>query len=256
MITNDLFSPALLHAMAIFIVALTVVQIAAYAGLIALAARQTTIATRTQFAVPLIVAALLAAWLGWAMLAVREPVVTPEPPPTGVQNVGLLLKMGAFFSLGIAALFSSKSMRAICAAIPPAWLIGVQIYRVAGVMFLWPFLAFNALPTSFALLAGIGDILIGVAAPFVVLALLRKQPRARSYAVAWNYFGILDFFVAVTAAVLSQSTNISHFPLVIVPLFIVPVGLLAHICSLRNLGFTRDLVPEGKIANLNVRVGA
>jgi hypothetical protein len=240
MITNDLLSPALLHATAVFIIALTVLQIAAYTGVIALVARRTALTQRTQFAVPLLMAALLASWLGWAVLAVREPVVTPEPPSTGVQNLELLLKMGVFVSLGIVALFSSKSLRALYAATPPAWLIGVQIYRVAGVMFLWPFLAAGALPTTFALFAGIGDILTGLAAPFVVLALARNHPRAHARAVVWNYFGILDFLVAVTAAVLSGSTNIGHFPLVIVQLFIVPVGILAHIYSLRNLAATRN----------------
>ena len=250
MITNDLLSPALLHAMAVFIVALTVLQVAAYTGVIALVARRTPLTLRGQIAVPLLVAALLAAWLAWAVLAVPEPVVTPEPPSTGVENVELLAKMGIFFFLGVVALFSLKSLRALCTATPPAWLIGVQIYRVAGVMFLWPFLASGALPTSFALIAGSGDILVGLAAPLVVLALIRNHPRAHARAVAWNYFGILDFVVAVTAAVLSGSTNIGRFPLVIVPVFIVPVGILAHIYSLRNLAATRSPASQEKMAKL------
>lgn len=251
MISNDLLSPALLHALAVFIVALTVLQIAAYTGVIARVAQHTALTPRAQFAVPLLIAASLAAWLGWVVLAVGEPVVAPEPPSTGVQNVALLLKMGVFFSLGVAALFFSKSLRALYFSTPPAWLIGVQIYRVAGVMFLWPFWASGALPTTFALIAGSGDILVGLAAPFVVIALVRNRPRAHSRAVAWNYFGILDFVVAVTAAVLSGSTNIGHFPLVIVQLFVVPVGILLHIYSLRNLAATRNLSSEKKTAKLN-----
>jgi hypothetical protein len=213
---------------------------------IALAARRTALAPRAQFALPLTVAGLLAAWLAWAALAVQQPVVTPEPPLVAADlNLALLLKMGVFFSLGIAALILSKSLRAVYRATPPAWLIGVQIYRVAGVMFLWPFLAYGALPISFAMIAGVGDILAGLAAPLVVLALIRKQPRAHAYAVAWNYFGILDFVFAVAAAVLSRSTNIGHFPLVIVQVFIVPLGLLAHITSLLNLSASRASVAVG-----------
>jgi hypothetical protein len=249
---NNLLSPALLHAMAIFIVTLTVVQVAAYTGVIALAARRTALAPRAQFALPLMVAGFLAAWLAWAALAVQQPVVTPEPPPIAADlNLALLLKMGVFFSLGVAALTLSKSLRAVYAATPPAWLIGVQIYRVAGLMFLWPFLAYRALPTSFATIAGVGDMLVGLAALPVVLALIRKQPRAHAYAVAWNYLGILDFVSAVTAAVLSGSTNIGHFPLVIVQVFIVPLGILAHITSLLNLSATRGSVPVGGTPILN-----
>jgi len=237
--TNDLLAPPLLHGIAVFIVALTVLQVAAYTGVAALVAPKTPLPPRAQITVPVLIGAALAAWLGWAALAVREPVITPEPPSTGVQNVELLVKMGVFFFLAVVALFSSKALRALNTATPPAWLIGVQIYRVAGVMFLWPFLASGALPTSFAVIAGVGDILTGVAAPFVVLGFLRHHPRARARAVAWNYFGILDFIVAVTAAVLSGSTNIGRFPLVIVQVFIVPVGILAHIYSLRNLAAMR-----------------
>src|SRR5205814_6499009 len=128
---------------------------------------------RAQFSLPPAVAVLPAGWPAWAALAVQQPVVTPEPPPIAADlNPALLLKMGVFFSLGVAALILSKSLRVVYSATPSAWLIGVQIYRVAGVMFLWPFLAYGALPTSFAMIAGVGDILTGLAAPFVVLALI------------------------------------------------------------------------------------
>src|SRR5258708_24534468 len=112
MTTNDLLSPALLHAMAVFIVALTVLQVAAYSGVIALVAQRTPLTQRTQFAVPLLIAASLAAWLGWVVLAVHEPVATPVPTSSGVQNLGLLLEIGVFFSLRIFAVFFSNSLRA------------------------------------------------------------------------------------------------------------------------------------------------
>src|SRR5258708_4417145 len=253
MATNESLSPALLHAMSILIVTICVLQIAAFSGVITLVARNAALTSRAKFGVPLLIAASLAAWFGWAVLAVHEPVVAPEPPSAGVGNFEFLIKMSFFFVIGIAALFSSKSMRALYAATPPAWLIGVQVYRVAGVMFLWPFLASGALPTTFALFAGIGDIITGFAAVFVVLALVRNHPRARASAVAWNYFGIVDFVAAVAAAVLSRSTNIGHFPLVVVQLFIVPLGILAHIFSLRNLTATLDSPPELNPVNLRAK---
>ena len=56
----------------------------------------------------------------------------------------------------------------------------------------------------------------------------------------WNYFGILDLVVATMTAVLSHSTNVGRFPIVIVPLFLgPPLGILTHIYSLRNLSLTR-----------------
>ncbi len=245
--TSILLSPDLLHFTSVLIVAVGALMIAAQACMLALAARRTALAPFTQFAAPLLGAALLAVWFGWAVLAVREPIVVPEPPPIAqgvtqrvVQRPELLLEMAAMVTLGLVVIFGSKTVRTLNAATPPAWLIGVQTYRVIGVMFLWPFLAAGALPAGFALPAGIGDVLTGLAAPFVARAVARNHPSARAWAVRWNWFGILDLVVAVAAAVLTQTTNISRFPLVIVPLFLgPPLGILTHLYSLRNLAATQ-----------------
>jgi hypothetical protein len=241
--SNDVLSPFLLNAMAILIVAMGVLMVATHTSLLALAARRTTLAPRAQFAVPLFAAALLAGWLGWAVLAVPARVITPEPlalPGQVVQNPGLLIEMTVFVVLGLVVIVSSKTMRALAAATPAAWPIAVQVYRVLGVIFLWPFLAGGALPTLFATCAGIGDVGTGLAAPFVAWAVARNRPGARTWAVAWNWFGILDLVVATTTAVVSHSTNVSRFPLVIVPLFLgPPLGILTHFYSLRNLALTR-----------------
>lgn len=244
MINDTLLSPSLLNAMAILIVTIGVLMVATHTALLALAARRTTLPERTQWIAPLLAAALLAGWLGWAVLAAPERVITPEPlslPGQVVQNPRLLIEMTVFLALGIAVIFGSKTMRTLNAATPPAWLIGVQVYRVVGVIFLWPFLAGGALPSLFALCAGIGDVLTGLAAPFVALALARHRPGAQAWAVRWNYFGILDLVVATTTAVLAHSTNVGRFPLVVVPLFLgPPLGILTHLYSLRNLAQTRS----------------
>jgi len=247
--TPSYLPPALLNAMAIFIVATAVLMIAANTSLLALTARRTTLDSRTQLLVPLFAAGLLAVWLGWALLAVPERVLTPEPlalPGQVLQTPGLLIEMAAFVTLGVVALFASKTMRVLNDATRPEWLIGLQVYRVAGAMFLWPFLAGNAVPALFALPAGIGDVLTGITAPFVALAVARDRPGAHAWAVVWNCFGILDLIVATLTAVLSHSTNIGRFPLVIVPLFLgPPLGILTHIYSLRNLAATRAAKPAG-----------
>ena len=243
MTNNTLLSPALLDAVAILIVAVSVLMVAVHTTILAVTARRTTLSPRTQFLAPLLAGGLLAGWLGWAVLAVSERVLTPEPlAPAGqvLANPALLIEMAAFVTLGVVVLFASKTMRVLNTATPPAWLIGLQVYRVAGVIFLWPFLAGGTLPSLFALCAGIGDVLTGIAAPFVALSVARNRPGAHTRAVLWNYFGILDLVVAVLTAVLAHSTNVARFPIVIVPLFLgPPLGILAHIYSLRNLAVTR-----------------
>jgi hypothetical protein len=245
---NNSLSPNLLHGIGIVIVSLGALMVAVLTSILALAARRTGMAASAQFVAPLIAAALLGTWFGWAVLAVQEPVIVPEPTPSvklAVQQPALLLAMTAMLLAGIMLLFASKTMRAVNAATPPEWPIAAETYRVAGVMFLWPFLAAGALPARFALPAGIGDFLTGIAAPVVALAVARNRPNARVWAVAWNCFGILDLIVAPVAAVLSHTTNIARFPTVIVPLFLgPPLGILTHVYSLRNLAVTRRRVRE------------
>jgi len=121
-------------------------------------------------------------------------------------------------------------MRTLNAAMPPWWLIAVQTYRVAGAMFIWPFMTAGELPAGFALPAGIGDFLTGLAAPFVAAAVATNRPGARAWAVAWNWFGLIDLIAAPTAAVLTQARVVSIYPLGLVPLFLgPPLGILTHI---------------------------
>jgi hypothetical protein len=243
---STLLSPGLLEAVSVFVAGLTILMVAVQSGIFAFAARRAEISPLARVLAPFLTAALLAAWAGWAIVVVKNPVVVPAPPPVGgqaVQAPGLLSTIAAMVALGISVLFTSKTVRAINAATPPAWLIGVQLYRVAGAMFLWPFLAAGAVPAGFAWPAGIGDVITGIAAPFVALAVAQDRPGARARAVAWNCFGMLDLIVATAAAVLTQTTNIDHFPLVVVPLFLgPPLGILTHVYSLRNLAATRTRV--------------
>jgi hypothetical protein len=247
-----LLSPGLLDAASVFLVGMSILMVAVHSGIFTLAAQRAGISALAQKLAPLLATVLLSAWAGWAIVAVKTPVLAPEPMPIDgqvVQAPGLLLTMAVMVALGIAVLFTSKTVRAINAATPPAWLIGAQLYRVAGAVFLWPFLAAGAIPSGFAWPAGVGDVLTGIAAPFVALAVARKRPGARAWAVGWNLFGILDLIVAPVAAVLTQSTNIGHFPLVVVPLFLgPPLGILTHVYSLRNLAVTRNRVETGEVA--------
>src|SRR2546427_175331 len=82
--------------------------------------------------------------------------------------------------------------------------------------------------------AGLGDIAVGVAAPWVARAVSRAGRAARRTAVLWNLLGILDLVVAVSLGVLTTpgpqqvfahaqpNLAITAFPLVLVPAFAVP----------------------------------
>jgi len=112
--------------------------------------------------------------------------------------------------------------------------------RVVGVVFLIV-MAQGHLPAAFALPAGLGDIAIGVAAPFVARRLARGTGRAG--AVRFNVLGILDLIVAgIMGFLLVGLVEVtpSTAPLTLLPLALiltvpVPLAVALHIVSLRRL---------------------
>jgi hypothetical protein len=126
-------------------------------------------------------------------------------------------------------------------------------FRVAGVVFLIV-MAQGHLPAAFALPAGLGDIAIGLAAPFVARRLARAPRRAAviTEAARFNLLGILDLVVAVSLGVLlgppwllggTPSTEaLSLLPLALIPTAAVPLAIALHIVSLRRLGAAVDRV--------------
>ena len=72
-------------------------------------------------------------------------------------------------------IWRSPRLARIIDAVPQHWLVGVQLYRTLGVIFLILYAA-GKLPGLFAWPAGLGDVLVGVLAPVVAIA-YRRGPR-------------------------------------------------------------------------------
>jgi hypothetical protein len=159
--------------------------------------------------------------------------------------------------VGIVSLFLLKSLRQVNGAMPTTWLIWAQAYRVAGFMFLYPYLYYGIVPAGFAIPAAVGDFLAGICTPFVALAIARRRPHAVMWATAWNLFGILDLIAAPVAALLSRAGVINLYPLTLVPLFIgPPMGILAHVYSIRNLRGAASFVASGGASTSLERPGS
>ena len=157
-------------------------------------------------------------------------------------------------------IWRSPTIARIIDATPQHWLVGVQLYRALGAIFLILY-ATGKLPGLFAWPAGLGDVLVGVLAPVVAIAYARGPRENADLVSAWNFFGLADLVVAVgtgfvTAPSFLQlfafnlpSELISRFPLVLIPVFLVPVSVLLHLASLAKLHRTsaRESAP-GRIA--------
>jgi hypothetical protein len=121
-----------------------------------------------------------------------------------------------------------------------SWLVGVQVYRVLGVIFLVLY-AGGHLPGVFALPAGVGDTLVGILAPFVAASFARSAEGSERRVRIWNLLGIADLVIAVTLGFLTSpspfqvaafdrpSALIAMFPLSLIPVFAVPLSILLHI---------------------------
>ncbi len=162
------------------------------------------------------------------------------PPLIGVAIIAPIV-------IGAIVLFALPGFMERVRRIPLQWLVAVQVYRVAGVLFLIAY-AQGDLPAEFALPAGIGDILVGLAAPFVAHKLAKQGPeRARGAVLAWAWLGIFDLVVAVTCGFLTApsvfqqlaldapNSEITSYPFVLIPVFAVPASVLLHVYVIARL---------------------
>jgi hypothetical protein len=122
--------------------------------------------------------------------------------------------------------------------------VAAQSFRVVGAVFLI-LLATGDLPAVFALPAGLGDVAVGVAAPFVARRLARDP--GWSGAVAFNWLGLLDLVVAVGVGFLAapgplqvidvspSTVPLTVLPLTLIPTVGVPLAAALHLLTLNRL---------------------
>ena len=154
-------------------------MVAAHTGIAALAAQRTSLSLKQKVVVPFVIGAFLASWFAVATVAgdgSNFPIAAESRRP--ISGLVALIP----FLIALVALFASKSIRAINAATPSSWLIAVQTYRVAGIMFIFPFLTYGIVPAGFGWPAGIGDALTGIFAPVVALMVARNRANAFKWA--------------------------------------------------------------------------
>jgi len=155
---------------------------------------------------------------------------------------GLLIPIGA----GILLYQRWGMLRRAIDAVPQSWIVGLQFYRALGVIFLI-LLAQDRLPGVFAWPAGVGDMLVGLLAPVAALSYSRRWTNASRWVRAWNWLGLADLASAVTIGFLSSPSPLQRlafdlpnrligvFPLVLIPVYMVPLSILLHLASLKKL---------------------
>jgi hypothetical protein len=187
-----------------------------------------------------VVALVLAVWLALVvLLGLNGAFVTPAGALPVPIALGVTVPLMVFF----AGLWLSRPFRDLVLSADLRLMLGIQAWRFAGFGFLALY-AYRILPGMFALPAGVGDIAIGLTAPWLLVALIRRPGFAASRAfVAWNVLGVLDLVVAVgtgalgsllAAGVAGEVTTrpMTQLPLVLIPGFLVPVFIMLHVAAL------------------------
>lgn len=181
----------------------------------------------------------LAAWaLTVTVIALRGGFRQPDGASSPPVGIALAVTVGVL----IVALRASPSLRSLFTN--QQHLIRLNLWTLEGFVFL--LLMFDGqMPALWAWPAGVGDIVVGATAFWVAGQL--ATPPGRRMAIVFNVFGLVDLVVAVALGMMTNpgplqvfhtsptSELVTHFPLVLVPTFLVPLAFGVHVISLWQL---------------------
>lgn len=182
---------------------------------------------------------VLGIWFGTVLIlgAAGAYLGGPGQPPLPVFASAVVPLI--MFAIALRAL---PTFSAFLLALDLRLIVGMQAWRIAGFGFVALY-ANHVLPGLFAWPAGLGDMAIGLVAPWWAVALSKNPAVAASSPFrVWNVLGILDFVVAFTTATICAVTMNTDFPptiaplgqlpLVLVPVFMVPLFVMLHAVAL------------------------
>jgi len=156
--------------------------------------------------------------------------------PVGPPTIGMMIVFPLVATAVAASV--SPSVRASLLGMPMPFLIGLNVWRVAGGFFLL-LAAEGRLAGPFPTSAGWGDVITGVLALPVAWLALRGQSTPLVW--AWNAFGMLDLMAALAFGIISAngsplqiihagqgSEAVQALPWSLIPTVLVPMYLIVH----------------------------
>lgn len=163
--------------------------------------------------------------------------------PTGSPPLPILLSAVVPVIVFLAAFRLSQSFRNFVLTFDLRFAAGMQAWRFAGLGFIALYTN-RVLPGAFAWPAGLGDMAVGITAPWIMLALIRRpQFAAGKLFLFWNLFGMLDLISAIgsggLSAMLVHGTPgevtmgpMAQLPLALIPAYLVPILFMLHLTAL------------------------
>jgi hypothetical protein len=198
-----------------------------------------------------IVSVALALWFGLVfLLGAQGAFIGRAGSPPLPIFFGFAIPLVVFF----VAYFRWDAFRAMVLGADLRLVAAIQGWRWAGLGFLSLY-AHGVLPGLFAFPAGLGDVAIGVSAPWIVLGLIRHPAFVTSRRfVTWNILGIVDLVLAVSLGTICSgfipgitgnvtTGAMAQLPLVLIPAYFVPLFIILHVTALAQ---ARRLARSGK----------
>lgn len=156
--------------------------------------------------------------------------------PAGPPTIGTMIVL-PLVATAVAATISPP-VRAALLGVPMPFLIGLNVWRVAGGFFLL-LAAEGRLGGPFPTSAGWGDIITGALA--LPVAWLARRGQGRALVWGWNAFGMLDLVAALAFGIISAngsplqiihagegSEAVQMLPWSLIPTVWVPILLIVH----------------------------
>ena len=185
-------------------------------------------------------------WLGLALLGARVDVFASPVDFGGTPVAGFLI-LGTAMSLPPIAVWAawraSPGFRALLLALGLPVLVGVQVYRIGGLVFLLAVIEGTAHPW-FGLVTAAADTLVALLALPLAVGLARGRAWARRAASGHALFGLADFAHAIALVALSlfgllaltpEPALIGVYPGLVVTLFQLPLAVILHALVLHRL---------------------
>ncbi|MFT3880272.1 MAG: hypothetical protein QM703_11495 [Gemmatales bacterium] len=177
---------------------------------------------------------LLVPWLAASLALGASGVLTGLKPP--VPQIIL-------FSITVAlivAIGTIPPLRRWAFTVDVRWLVGFHLTRFVGFYFLYLYMQ-NVLPFEFAVIGGIGDIVVAASAVVLLQTVSPHSPWGKWLYLGWNLVGLIDIFMVVITAGATALINprsmeaLQRLPLCLLILFVVPIIIATHFVMIVRL---------------------
>src|SRR5437879_2818699 len=179
---------------------------------------------------------IFAIWTAAALLVTASGLYNDVPAPAiqgSIAGLTLALVLCWTISKPFCQWTLSLNLRA---------LVLFQSWRVIpGCLFLYNFYELGKLPFQFAVVGGIGDILVAATAPLAALLADPKSPPKLRALMVWQILALFDLLMVIRAGLVNGLRDsasmmpLTHFPLSLLPTLLVPLTLFVHLITMAQV---------------------